>query len=278
MNLFYAVILEKENDRKPDQYYEMSYRDGRESLNFLFDIINDYAGYTELYYNEMNMSEQEWRDKVKPMRTNYNDPYLQDNFPHILFVIEKPERLLQLQDQRAKDWLDALIIRLYNGERYRKHFPVILESSSWLYFNFELFDRLNLWQLSIPTLDFEGFNLQSITPPLSKIYNIDQIKLIHFNFGNCIYHVHMLTEIAIRSNQKLTSLVERAPIDLPEFTKVRNIFYNRMSKVYLNPKLGPELDSGEIDYLILHVLNLFVKSTGKFLCINFSLSKIENIR
>jgi hypothetical protein len=130
MSLFYAVILEKENDRKPDQYYEISYRDGRESLNFLFDIINDYAGYTDLYYDEMSMSEQEWRDKVKPMRTNYDNPYLQDNYPHILFVIEKPEKLFEIQDQRAKDWVDALILRVYNSERYRKHFPVILESSS----------------------------------------------------------------------------------------------------------------------------------------------------
>jgi len=82
MDLFYAVTVEKENDKKPNEYYNCSYRDGREVMIFLLDIINDYAGYTHLYYDEMDMGDEEWKEMVKPMRSNQENPYLQNSYPH----------------------------------------------------------------------------------------------------------------------------------------------------------------------------------------------------
>ena len=93
ITLFHAVMIEKENDRKPDEYYSCHYRDGIEVMNFLWDIVNDYAGYTSLYYDEMKMTEEEeWKAKIKPMRQNHDDPYLRDDYPHVLLVIEKAEK------------------------------------------------------------------------------------------------------------------------------------------------------------------------------------------
>ncbi|CAI2360060.1 unnamed protein product [Moneuplotes crassus] len=271
LSVFYAVMLEKENDRKPLQFYNCGYRDGRESLNFFFDLINDYAGYTELYYDEINMSEEEWKAKVRPMRKNRDDPYLQDNYPHVVFAIEKAERFLEIGDQRAEDWLHALILRLYNGSRYRRHFPVILESSNSYYFGYQIYNKLNLWNLAFPTLHVGGYGFNALSPKLSKIYSQNQLKLITNTFGNCIFQTHLFTEVALRSSQKFSHLLSASTTTLPEFKRIRNIFLNRLNKLYLNHNLGPELDSGEIDFLILHFLKRILKSRTKMIKIQLTI-------
>jgi hypothetical protein len=43
----------KENLKAPPQYYDQEYREGTEVMNFLFDIINAIAGYSEKYYSEL---------------------------------------------------------------------------------------------------------------------------------------------------------------------------------------------------------------------------------
>ncbi len=52
--LVYDVLLRKEQERKAPEYYSTSHgRDGLDVLNFLFDLINHIAGYTEKYYDEL---------------------------------------------------------------------------------------------------------------------------------------------------------------------------------------------------------------------------------
>ena len=164
----------------------------------------------------MKMTESEWKAKVKPMRQNHDDPYLRDDYPHVLIVIEKAEKLLQMNDLRAVDWLETVIMRFYNSVRFRRHFPIILESNRSLYFGFELFDKLNLNNLWIPNLDFEGYSMNAKFAGLSQIYNNDQIKLMNSYLGDSIYHTHLFTEIAVRSNEHFPSLIEKAH-NLPEF-------------------------------------------------------------
>lgn len=129
LSLFNVIFIEKENDRKPAQFYSCSYRDGVETLNFYFDVLNDYAGYTKLYYDELKETDQEWKNKLAAMRQDQDNPYLANDYPHLLFTIEKIDKLLKMNDLRAVNWLETLIIRVYNDTRYRRHFPVFLETS-----------------------------------------------------------------------------------------------------------------------------------------------------
>ena len=51
--LLYDVLISKEVHRKKNVYAHSSgNRDGQDCLNFLFDLINDCAGYTSKYYDE----------------------------------------------------------------------------------------------------------------------------------------------------------------------------------------------------------------------------------
>lgn len=53
LNLTYDVLILREEDRKLSHYVHSSeHRDGLEVQDFLFDLINEAAGYTEKYYDE----------------------------------------------------------------------------------------------------------------------------------------------------------------------------------------------------------------------------------
>ena len=174
-----------------------------------------------------------------------------------------------MNDTRAVDWLETVIMRFYNSERFRRHFPVILESTQSLYFEFELFDKLNLSNLWIPNLDFEGYSMNAKFIGLSQIYNTDQIKLMNKYIGDSIYHTHIATEIAVRSEEIFPNIIENIH-DCPEFRKIKNQFHNKLNKVFTNPRLGPELDSGEIDMMILNAVNSFAISKYKGFEVRFN--------
>jgi len=115
-----------------------------------------------------------------------------------------------MNDQRATDWVEALMIRLYNSNRFRRHFPVILETSYVYYFNFEIFNKLNLYILEFLNLNFDGFSRNSKLGALSKIYNADQIDVLGDTFGSSVYHTHIFSEIALRSDQKFIDLIKKS--------------------------------------------------------------------
>ena len=51
--LLYDVIIYKEIKRRKNVYtHSAGSRDGQDCLNFMFDLINDCAGYTSKYYTE----------------------------------------------------------------------------------------------------------------------------------------------------------------------------------------------------------------------------------
>jgi hypothetical protein len=263
LDLFYAVMIEKENDKKPAEFHSWSYRSGLETLNFFVDIINDYAGYTELYYDEMGISDDDWKEQMKPFRQNPDNPYIQNIYPHVLMIIDKPEFLLEISDQRGEDWIEAMIVRLVNSHRFRRHFPVIFETSKNKYFNFEIFNKLSMNPWEIPNIDFPGFEDKDQEVTLSKIYNLDQAIFLFYLFGKSVYHKHIFTEIAVRSKRPFIELYDRVVKDLPGFAPIKREFYRNLNKVYNHPLLGPELDSGEIDFLVASMLEIFLKSKSR---------------
>ena len=50
----YDVLIRKEQERKPGHYVHMStHRSGLDVMQFLLDLINNIAGYTHKYYDEI---------------------------------------------------------------------------------------------------------------------------------------------------------------------------------------------------------------------------------
>jgi len=49
-------------------------------------------------------------------------------------------------------------------------------------------------------------------------------------------------------------------LDYPAFLKIKKEFEHRLNKLYTHPLLGDLLDSGEIDYAILNVLEQLLRS------------------
>ena len=131
--LLYDILISKEVHRKKNVYAHSSgNRDGQDCLNFLFDLINDCAGYTEKYYEE-NFEKNTFEELVQKYRkekeqhqeNNYtSSELLGDMYPHCLLVIEGVEKLYRMgarykdhdpdgnSDTLASDYLDTMILRL----------------------------------------------------------------------------------------------------------------------------------------------------------------------
>jgi len=143
-------------------------------MNFLFDLINDIAGYTHKYYEETRakINHEGLIQKYRAEKRKYEEkgkkisdsPLLGDKSLHCLLVIESIHELLDMPacnyeykgrvesaahgsplsntSSLAKDYLDALLLRLSPGTDgwYRNHFPVILESNRSYYFNELIYD------------------------------------------------------------------------------------------------------------------------------------------
>jgi hypothetical protein len=92
-------------------------------MNFLFDLINECAGYTDKYYSEIGAGRLDYHQMVKKYRTERdkgdvaNSALLGDHHPHCLMVIEGVEKLFRMYRSSSKahlsvDYLDSLILRL----------------------------------------------------------------------------------------------------------------------------------------------------------------------
>ena len=128
-------------------------------------MINDCAGYTSKYYDEnfekVGLEEliKKYRiEKEKHQESQFKDSeLLGDNYPHCLLVIEGVQKLYQMgsrykqydpyggSDTLASDYLDTMILRLDTGSQgdwYRNHFPVILETNMSQYFNETIYNDM----------------------------------------------------------------------------------------------------------------------------------------
>ena len=132
--MLYDVIIQKELSRRKKEYHQSSgSRDGLDCMNFLFDLVNDCAGYTKKYYEELpdQMDKEKLIEKYRAEKSKYiekgyaESELLGDSQPHCLLVIEGVERLYRMGarykqydahhdeiDSLASDYLDSMILRL----------------------------------------------------------------------------------------------------------------------------------------------------------------------
>ena len=77
-------------------------RDGQDCLNFFLDLINECAGYTDKYYNEMGAGKLTFNQMVAKYRKERDagdiadSDLLGDKYPHCLMVIEGVEKLYRM--------------------------------------------------------------------------------------------------------------------------------------------------------------------------------------
>ena len=94
-------------------------------MNFIFDLINECAGYTGKYYEELGAGKLTFDEMVTKYRKEKDNPkkseLLADNHPHCLLVIEGVHKLFRMFRSSSKgphlsvDYLDSLILRLNTG-------------------------------------------------------------------------------------------------------------------------------------------------------------------
>ena len=99
-------------------------RDGIDCMNYFFDLINDCAGYTSKYYDEIGAGKMSYNQMVTKYRKDRDSEagieesdLLGDKHPHCLMVLEGVHRLFRLYRSQSKnqlsvDYLDTLILRL----------------------------------------------------------------------------------------------------------------------------------------------------------------------
>ena len=74
MLLLYDVIIQKELARRKKEYLQSSgSRDGQDCMNFLFDLVNDCAGYTKKYYKELPsiVNEEQLIERYRTEKAKY---------------------------------------------------------------------------------------------------------------------------------------------------------------------------------------------------------------
>ncbi len=103
-----------ENEYRPIPFKNCYYQTGIQSTDFLFDVINFLAGYHELdLYNEKN----------------------QAKFLSCILCFTNFDNVLSINDNRIKEFLDHLTLRLFSVYDSRIHFPILIESGNHNYFN-----------------------------------------------------------------------------------------------------------------------------------------------
>ena len=208
LKLIHDAIIDKENQRRPS-YAGMSQgqRDGIDCLNYLLDLINDCAGYTNKYYDEVGAGKLNYNQMVEKYRGEKEDiegsALLSDKHPHCLMVVEGVHQLFRMYRSQNKnhlsvDYLDTLILRLNtgcNGQWFRNHFPVVFETNMSQYFNEQIYNDMKQPEFTFPTIEFSGYEMSAKTTNLSHIFNKEQMEEIESKCGKSIYFTHLVTEL-----------------------------------------------------------------------------------
>jgi len=153
-------------------------------------------------------------------------------------------------DKRVKDFVDHLVLRLYNDLRMRTHFPVIIETDNNRFFNRLIFDYLHENEdTSYPAMELYGWMEEDQESALSHIFTLDQIKHVRFFLGTHLKDWHDFVNVML--TDKNPDINQALKLEHPAFEKERRIFRNKLNKFYTHPLVTELLDQGKLDYLLL---------------------------
>ena len=108
--------------------------------------------------------------------------------------------------------------------------------------------------MTFPTLEFTGYKSDVFTKNLSHMFNKQQIDKIEEKLGTSVYLRHIFTE-RLKYKAPEETFIELIEIkDDPVFNKVRREYEHRVNSLFCHPCLGDLLDSGEIDFHVMNIL------------------------
>ena len=146
------------------------------------DIINYIAGYHDL---NLFLNDEKLHDLQ----------YIFSKYPHCSLLLSNFDCLLDsYPDQRIKDLLDHLLLRLFTETKCRTHFPVIIESTKSRFFNRTMWEMMHQCEELFPAIELYGLDREEIPNYLSEIYNIHQINLLRKILGQNPNDWHAITK------------------------------------------------------------------------------------
>jgi len=89
------------------------------------------------------------------------------------------------------------------------------------------------------------------------IYNEVQQEILYTNVGRNLNHLRTFTNSLIDSTEDEPNITDHVSCTKPEFDKEYNIFKHKIYSLYTRPDLEHLLDSGDIDFAILDLIESF---------------------
>ena len=132
------------------------------------------------------------------------------------------------------------------------------------YFNERIYNEINYDEFTYPTLEYglpsfqdvagdHPFDIRDKLKHLNHIFNKDQLGIMVGKLGRSIYFTHVFTEL-VKNKSQDEDFEQLLELNDPYFRQIRSEFSNRLNKIYTHPLLGDLLDSGEIDFAVLNIL------------------------
>ena len=162
-----------------------------------------------------------------------------------------------------------MMLRLYHDNGWRNHFPVIIETNMNRYFTSEIYDELQVYETAFPTLEFFGIEKQEdMKNFFGHIYNEVQQEILYTNVGRNLNHLRTFTNSLIDSTEDEPNITDHVSCTKPEFDKEYNIFKHKIYSLYTRPDLEHLLDSGDIDFAILDLIESFTQCKGEIYAVD----------
>lgn len=78
--------------------------------------------------------------------------------------------------------------------------------------------------------------------------------------GRSIYFNHLFFEV-VKAKPEAQTFTELLKLEHPAFETLKTEFRHRINRLYSHPKLGDLLDSGQIDFTLMQILEQLSKTT-----------------
>ena len=135
---------------------------------------------------------------------------------------------------------------------------MIFETNMSQYFNEQIYNDMKQSEFTFPTIEFNGYGTSAKVAGLSHIFNSEQVDEIENACGKSVYFNHVVTEL-IKQRSEDQTVSQILTLSDTAFLKLKRQFENRLNKLYTHHLLGDLLDTQEIDFNLMHVLEELVR-------------------
>eukprot|EP00340_Litonotus_pictus_P001740 CAMPEP_0170516388 /NCGR_PEP_ID=MMETSP0209-20121228/2614_1 /TAXON_ID=665100 ORGANISM="Litonotus pictus, Strain P1" /NCGR_SAMPLE_ID=MMETSP0209 /ASSEMBLY_ACC=CAM_ASM_000301 /LENGTH=425 /DNA_ID=CAMNT_0010801253 /DNA_START=918 /DNA_END=2195 /DNA_ORIENTATION=+ len=254
-------------------YNYENYRSGINVVEYLLDVVNYISGYHESQLQEESIGfsvEELDINKLNKEETEEHDKDNEETIEEFNSKIHKIQSVLVLEsiqsiskyvdaEERASNWIQHLILRLYNNTGYRNHFPIIMETNNCYYYENEMYTDLWDHKWTIPALFYQPKQyILSVKSYLDGFLNNSQREYIAdlYKDSQIYYYDALAKSIQAKGVQGFIESIQfKSDIHVQDY----NAFKYKINSLYANPRLQKYLDSAKIDYIITDAINQWRK-------------------